>query len=920
MAIPSPSGYANLEVSSKDPSKPVVVFKGGPSGLGGTSNKMVAPVDGTSLGGAFIALAGSDATTPGQSTYDFYVSEPVDANGPTGEPLVIEGFDLGASGIFDNAVEELNLRTCFSLYASPTPGATNESLVMDMDEVEDPMFGVGGTWSTLFDTGNGDSHDPGAEAPNGVHWYHGKIKLSEGCAAAPPTAAHAAFNAFKVRTNGQLRFGSGFGIYGSDSEGDFASFTPGPDTEFDGTFNIPFYVGGVDRPDLPTPEPTFGITVAQDDADDTSFDILGGLFQSNADGARDDTYFEVFRGSPLAVSRVKMKRVAGDVTSDFGIEKDTVDDPSADASGDSILFEQHQSTVAITSGLHTWHWGNVGAENGIALQPVTGSPIVHEFVGSGGTWFGSTPSGSPHALASLSDDALRRALPVELGQRGLGHSRTVSTPEAARTIFESSASDVVSLMARELLALKVNLARGDSARTHMEAGFVLSSRVPVGELVALADAVIGGEAIEDADASVLLNQMARANAGQLTFMSSGLLELASGDRDKDGFADNVDNCPSVANQNQEDADADGLGDACLPRPVVTCVTRRDGDQGVAVFGYINAERDFRVPVGEQNNISANSPDSPPVLLVRGGQREAFVVEFTGEQTTWSLLGRQAVAGSDAPNCEDVSLDSAACRAGLSEFHCCQTIEDCQAASRYAIYAEDTIDLGERVRIVERDGLAGSVLSRGAIQMEAQVDVGSLVAGGELLVGDGASVRHDLTVGGSVTALSSSKQPLSLRAAPLDTPSLSALSKVFPAIASAGLFVEASDVEELVSGQYGSVRVEGELKLRSGVYHFASLEAVGQITVDASNGPVFVHLGSSSKIHGRLKASDGELAVMLHGGGQLELATTASGTFIAPDGRIYLSGEGETYRGSFLGRQVAVASDVTLVHTSAVMER
>lgn len=617
---------------------------------------------------------------------------------------------------------------------------------------------------------------------------------------------------------------------------------------------------------------------------------------------------------------MKMKRVAGNVSSDFGVEKYTIDDPSADASGDNIVFEQHQSAEAIASGLHTWHWGNVGAENGIALQPVTGSPIVHEFVGNGGAWLGSTLPGSPQELAILSDDALGRTLPVELGHRGLGHSRTVSTPEAARAIFESSATDVSSLLVRELLALKVNLVRGDTARTHMEAAFVLSSRVPVGDIVTRADAVIGGEAIADADASVLLNQMAQANAGQLTYMSSALIELASGDRDKDGVKDNVDNCPSVANQEQEDADADGLGDACLPRPVVTCVTRREGEQRVAVFGYTNAERDFRVPLGEQNNLSANSPDRPPVLLVRGGEREAFTVQFTGKQTTWRLLGREAVAGPDARDCEDASLDSAACRAGLSEFRCCKTIEDCEAAGRYAIYAGDTIELGERVRVVERDGLPGSVLSLGAIQMEAQVDVGSLVAGGELLVGNGAGVRHDLTVGGSVTTLGPSNQPPNLRAAPFDAPSLSALSKAFPVIASAKLFVAAGDVEALVPGQYGAVRVEGELKLRSGVYHFASFEVVGQVTVDAANGPVFVHLGSSSKIAGDLRVSDGELAVMLHGGGQVELATTASGTFIAPDGRIYLSAKGGTYRGSFLGRQITVASDVTLVHTSAVVER
>jgi hypothetical protein len=34
------------------------------------------------------------------------------------------------------------------------------------------------------------------------------------------------------------------------------------------------------------------------------------------------------------------------------------------------------------------------------------------------------------------------------------------------------------------------------------------------------------------------------------------------DSDGDGFADDVDNCPEIANPNQEDADNDGIGDVC----------------------------------------------------------------------------------------------------------------------------------------------------------------------------------------------------------------------------------------------------------------------------------------------------------------------------------------------------------------------
>lgn len=48
-------------------------------------------------------------------------------------------------------------------------------------------------------------------------------------------------------------------------------------------------------------------------------------------------------------------------------------------------------------------------------------------------------------------------------------------------------------------------------------------------------------------------------------------QLASpSDRDADGVADSVDNCPDVANADQADSDHDGIGDACAPASKLAC--------------------------------------------------------------------------------------------------------------------------------------------------------------------------------------------------------------------------------------------------------------------------------------------------------------------------------------------------------------
>ncbi|MFO0727999.1 MAG: thrombospondin type 3 repeat-containing protein [Myxococcota bacterium] len=51
----------------------------------------------------------------------------------------------------------------------------------------------------------------------------------------------------------------------------------------------------------------------------------------------------------------------------------------------------------------------------------------------------------------------------------------------------------------------------------------------------------------------------------------------SDDKDHDGFEDDFDNCPFVANRDQADADGDGVGDACDNAPVQANPDQKDSD-------------------------------------------------------------------------------------------------------------------------------------------------------------------------------------------------------------------------------------------------------------------------------------------------------------------------------------------------------
>jgi hypothetical protein len=53
------------------------------------------------------------------------------------------------------------------------------------------------------------------------------------------------------------------------------------------------------------------------------------------------------------------------------------------------------------------------------------------------------------------------------------------------------------------------------------------------------------------------------------------------DIDCDGISNDLDNCPSVSNPNQEDADGDGIGDVCETAAIPTLT-----EWGMIVFMFI----------------------------------------------------------------------------------------------------------------------------------------------------------------------------------------------------------------------------------------------------------------------------------------------------------------------------------------------
>jgi hypothetical protein len=906
--------FEDLEVTAEDGR--VAIFKGSASGLTFSTFVQGMPSARTD-DGKLELLSGTQADTLGAPVSEFYVSEPVNASGsPTGQPLIVQLYDAGIYGSFDGSPDGSDVSTCVNVYASPTPGAANETLVKSIGETEYGPREL--SWLTAFDS-SVDGHSSEAVSASGVRWYRVELKLvrtDDECTAAP-VVDHAAFNGFKLRTSGQLRSPNGHALYGSDAFGAFSSFESAPDTRFDGTFDIPFYVGGTtERPEIPGSVPV-GITLRQADADDADH-------EGDADGQRDDIYFRLFRGTSQDGVALQVKRTDGQIEDDLNVATTTVEDPSGNASGASGLFETHttEGLGTIQSGLHTWHWANVGAENAIQLQPVTGSPINHEFIAHGGRWLGSSGALEPAVLGALADEEIDALLPVEIGDAGFGQLRTFNSKAAIRKgLAASGEDDVTALLSRELLALKLNVKRARLKNEPLEAAFVLSTRVSVGELLKKVDTLLGGGEVDLAPEEAL-RLMAVANSGELTYLSPRELVLASADRDADGIPDAGDNCAMKANADQLDTNGDGIGDRCEPTPTVWCVEPRSRGGMTAVFGYESPLRDFRVPAGERNELSGEGVEQvPPVLFRRGVERQAVTVPFEGGSVTWTVLGKSVTATTDAPRCSDVGAGSAVCEASTSEFHCCVSIADCKAASDFGLYATETIRMGQRVRVLDENGRPGSVLSLGSIVMEAEAEAGDIAGGGELVVGDRVGLFGDIAVAGSLTELGGDLSPR-VRKVPLDAPDLSAFSRPFSG--SAGVEVENGSGRNraLDPGDYGRARFAGEVTLVAGEYHFTTLELLesGTLRIDAADGPVIVHVGGSVSLKGAVLAEPGDLLIELHGQGDVRVSTNLAATIIAPDGRIVVDRAGSVQFGAFYARAIELAADVTHVRQRPLAPR
>jgi hypothetical protein len=331
----------------------------------------------------------------------------------------------------------------------------------------------------------------------------------------------------------------------------------------------------------------------------TATQVGSGTFSTPLNGADFGMDFSPVSGLIRVVSDQRQNLRINPDTAQVVVDS-TLMDPSMIAIPPEVVGAAYTNPFTILGGSFTTLFGidrdqdrlvRIGSANGTPTSPNTGQVAgigpLGTLVGPGLCGFDVAPSGTAYGsfhntvsmTSALYSINLTTGAATLIGVLPGGAIRglaavplpRLSVSDASVTEGESGLVDAVFTVTLSEAAISVvtaDFATVDDTATvgtdYASAGGTLTINAGVTS-AAITVSVAGDTTIEpDETFRLILSGLTGAVAGDL----EGLVTIISDDfdADGDGVRDPEDNCPTVANAGQADANSDGVGDACTPAP------------------------------------------------------------------------------------------------------------------------------------------------------------------------------------------------------------------------------------------------------------------------------------------------------------------------------------------------------------------
>lgn len=875
------------------------VWNGAASGL---ASSAASPAGGlptlSARDGKLLTLTGH-----GRATYNApYTELKLTSDSPN---ATIQVFDPGTVGAMDSL--DASTDTCFQVYDDPCGDGQNScglgepallagSAVNGSSTPDDAWFTIANGSQTARAGLNSQYH----YRIVGYLSKTGLCNLSRADAIQEAkSSAVGGWNGFKVRGSGFLSYQFGeLQVIGSSllpGTGNFNTEAASwlRPSHYDNQFSFFFNVSDAVLPPAGTPGDA-DIRLAEADADFTKDADAPG----DAVGANDLINFSLF-GPGFAQITLDRTDDAGQVTGSVG--STVVRDPSGNFSGDGTAADLERYKVPEANeapGLWNWVWQGVYVHNNIHIFAPQASPVVHEMF--------SIPEQPPTMTSALPVETWREtgvgspSLPMVLGSANAngtpqGESVVLSTANAVRDAVSAATTTPFEHLVQTLAVAKLNIARSESRGERLGEALVQAARISVRTLVAQADvAVRGPRVLVPASEVDRLNILLGAvNKGQVTYFRPGVqLPVASGaDEDGDGALGIEDNCPSVANADQRDSNADGVGDACGVTPRVECLLPISPTRYRAYLSASNPVEFRSMALGARNRFSPGAEDrGQPREFIAGQRVGAFTTELGSTETlVWSLDGQSVTINASAPRCNG------------------SQIFDVSGLPDVPVYASDALYLRDNA-VIEGAIPAITVLSGGFAEVGAGASVPTLQSRGDALLRSSGVVTGQLITGGTVSLQNRAQVVGALvERAFVPTHSL-ALSVTFPNTNQGSPIVEQNTSRSLAPGAWGSVTVRGEVRLSSGTYFLDSLmlESTGKLVIDQAAGPVTIYVRTALTYRGSASVVGGafpNLFVGYFGTQDAFIESGFRGGIVAPSGKLVLGDLRGAQEGRFFAKSV-----------------